>query len=91
MTTRVTPPTQEELERRAAESDIPGVVFVDADEWYAMFDHEVRERMGMSGAEFIERWKAGEYAAVVDKAGHRHIGYLGTLIPTLSCPALKES
>jgi hypothetical protein len=38
MTARAKAPTLEELEQRAQESRIPGVVFVSDEEWFAMFD-----------------------------------------------------
>jgi hypothetical protein len=81
MATRIKAPTQEELEERARVSDVPGTVEVTYDEWMAMFDEAVRERLGISGDEFIERWNAGEYAEIADKAGHRHLMGLALLIP----------
>ena len=86
MTSRITAPTTEELEKRAAESHIPGVVFATPEESYALFDEAVRKLMNMSADEFIRRWKAGEYDEIADKAGHRHIMYLGGFIPSLECP-----
>jgi hypothetical protein len=73
----------EDLERRAAESDVPGVAFVTEDEWYAMFDEAVRAELDIRGEEFIERWNAGEWADVWDTAGYRHIGFLAGLIPSV--------
>jgi hypothetical protein len=45
METRVKAPTLEELEERAAESEIPGVAFVTDEEYFAMFDEAVRKKM----------------------------------------------
>jgi hypothetical protein len=81
MATRIKPLTMEEIEQRAAESHIPGVAFLDEDEWFAMFDDAVRKQLGISGDEFIERWNAGEYAEIADEAGHRHLIDLAMLIP----------
>src|SRR5713226_5726773 len=50
--------------RRSVEPEtlqIDGVQFLSPDEWYAMFDEEVRRRLDMSGAEFIRKWKAKEF------------------------------
>jgi hypothetical protein len=81
MATRIKAPTLSELEERARVSDVPGTVEVTYDEWMAMFDEAVQEQLGMSGEEFIERWNAGEYAEIADKAGHRHLIDLAMLIP----------
>jgi hypothetical protein len=77
MDTRVKAPTQEELEERAARGDYE----VSPEEWCAMYDDAVRKWMGISAEEFIERWNAGEYDDIADKAGHRHIIGLAMLIP----------
>jgi hypothetical protein len=83
MATRINAPTLGELERRAAESCVPGAVIVSPEEWFALFDEAVRAAMDMSAEDFIARWEAGEYDEVADTAGHRHIMELGMLIPTL--------
>jgi hypothetical protein len=54
-----------------------------ADEAVAMFDREARRVVGMSGAEFIARWDAGEYEDVdldSSREGRDIIGLSG-LIP----------
>jgi hypothetical protein len=81
MATRIKAPTLEELEERARVSDVPGTVEVTYDEWMAMFDEAIQAQLGLSGEEFIERWNAGEYAEIADKAGHRHLVDLGMSIP----------
>ena len=81
MATRITAPTEAELVERARVGDVPGTVEVSYDEWMAMFDDAVRERLGISGDEFIKRWNAGEYAEIADKAGYRHLMGLAMLIP----------
>lgn len=51
-------------------------------EAYEVFDREVRRLMdGMTGEEFILRWEAGEYDAVADRSGSRHIMRLALMIP----------
>lgn len=83
MATRPRAPSLEELEQRAAESRIPGVVFVTDEEQFAMFDEAVREYLHMSAEEFIARWNAGEYAEVFDKRGYEDLTYLAGFIPSL--------
>jgi hypothetical protein len=46
-----------------------------------VFDREVRRLMGMSGEEFIRRWKANEYTAIADEPGSRHIIRLALMMP----------
>lgn len=47
----------------------------------ALFDHQARALMGMSGDEFIRRWDAGEFRDIADAPGCRHILRLASLIP----------
>jgi hypothetical protein len=86
METRVKALTLEELEQRAAESHIPGVVFLEPEEEWALFDQAVRKWMGISAEEFIDRWEAGEYEEIADAPGHRHIIALAAHIPSLERP-----
>jgi hypothetical protein len=44
----------------------------------AYFDAQVRELLGISGAEFLHRLDAGEYADMPDDAEHADIVYLAT-------------
>ena len=85
MTSPFTAPTTEELERRAAESHIPGVAFVTTEESFTLFEEQVREQIRTSADEFIRRWKAGEYDEIADTAGNRQIMYLGGFVPSLEC------
>ena len=41
---------------------IPTPRQVDADEGMALLDRQAQQRLGISGAEFLHRWDAGEYA-----------------------------
>jgi hypothetical protein len=52
-----------------------------AEEALAEFDGQARRLMGMSGEEFIQRWRAGEFDAIADTSGHRHIMRLILMIP----------
>jgi hypothetical protein len=69
------------FEEEIAEHDLPSVIWVTPEEGKKMLDEAVRDRMGISGEEFIRRWDAGEYDSVADQPGHLIVGYLGSLIP----------
>jgi hypothetical protein len=58
---------------------IPGIQDLNPEEWREYFDRMARELMGMSGAEFIERWNAGEYDAIADEPEHWDALYLAML------------
>jgi hypothetical protein len=47
----------------------------------AFFDQQARALMGLSGAEFLRRWDAGEFEAVADDPDHPEIMHLALLIP----------
>lgn len=59
---------------------VPEVVLVSPEEGRRMFDEAARRIAGMSGAEFIRRYDAGEYAGIADDAGHREIIELAMLV-----------
>ncbi len=61
--------------------DIPGVHVVTREEGIAIFDHDARQALGISGEEFLRRWDAGEYQPVPDTVEGRAIGRLAVLIP----------
>ena len=61
--------------------EIPGIHFVTEDEGVALFDQEAREALGISGAEFLQRWDAGEFRPVPDTKEGRKVGRLVMLIP----------
>lgn len=50
-------------------------------EAWEVFDAEARRLMDMSGKEFIARWEAGEFAAIADEPGNRHIMRLALMMP----------
>lgn len=51
------------------------------DEARAFFDREIQRLMGMSGAEFIQRWESGEYEDLEDVPETRHVLKAAFLIP----------
>jgi len=59
----------------------PGVDAMTREEGVALFDRKARQLIGMSGAEFLQRWDAGELRPVPDTADGRKIGRLVMLIP----------
>jgi hypothetical protein len=69
------------VEHNQTDVELPPVIWVTPEEGRRMFDEVVRERLGISGEEFIRRWEEGEYDAVLDMPGYLHIGYLSSLIP----------
>ena len=42
------------------DAELPPMVELSRDEWRVMFDKQARARLGVSGAEFVRRWEAGE-------------------------------
>ena len=66
---------------RTAEPDADnGYSIATPDEGRVLFDYQARKLMGMSGEEFLRRWDAGEFAAIADTPGHRHLMTLAGLI-----------
>lgn len=56
-------------------------LFIDPEEGRRELEAMVQKLMGISSAEFIRRWEAGEYWEIADEEGHRHIGDLIMMIP----------
>ena len=64
------------------ESTILDVVSVLSDqEAHALFDVRARELMGMSGVEFLRRYDAGEFDALIDTPEYPWLTHLEMLIP----------
>jgi len=63
-----------------AEIDDADDLFIPRDEGRRMFEEAARRIAGMSGAEFIRRFDAGEYAGIADDAEHREIIELAMLV-----------
>jgi hypothetical protein len=57
------------------------VRFLDDAESHALFDREARRIMGMSGAEFLRRYDAGEFADELDGPRHEKLARMVMLIP----------
>jgi len=57
------------------------IEYATAEEGRALFDHQARALLGISGDEFLERWERGEYRDVADTPDNRHIVSLAMLIP----------
>ncbi len=57
-----------------------GYRILSVEEGRVQFDAAARRIMGIGGDEFIRRWEAGEYDAIADTDGHRHIMDLAGLI-----------
>jgi len=58
-----------------------GIRFATDEEGRALFDHQARALLGISGEEFIERWDRGEYRDVADGPDHLVPMRLVMLIP----------
>jgi len=54
---------------------------VTPDEGRAIFDHQARRLLGISGEDFLRRWDAGEYREIADTPGNLHLMYLALLAP----------
>ncbi len=57
-------------------ADAPPVREATHEEGLAMLDRRARHRLGISGAEFLRRWEAGEYADDPDQPGVMDVAML---------------
>ena len=73
--------TQPELEIDWDAVSVPGVQVLTPAEGVAFFEQQSRELLGISSAEFLRRYDAGEYDEIIDDPAHREIGLLEFLIP----------
>jgi hypothetical protein len=55
--------------------------WLDDDESRALFDAQAQAMLGISGAEFLRRWDAGEYAACTREPEASRVRRLVALIP----------
>lgn len=39
----------------------PDVVYISSEEWLVLFEREVRDALGIGAAEFVRRYRAGDY------------------------------
>ena len=60
---------------------LPEVQVLTREESRAYFDQQARELMGMSGAEFLRRYDAGEFDDILDDIDHMEIMRLVMLRP----------
>jgi hypothetical protein len=67
------------IDIEALDDDGDGIVYLDGEEARAYFEQEVREKLGISGEEFLRRLDAGEYDDIYDDPDHREIGHLEML------------
>ena len=58
---------------------LPPVVELNFEESQAFFDKQAKERLGISGEEFLRRWHAGEYDEIADEPGNADLIYLSML------------
>ncbi len=76
------PPTaaQPHQDPESWRDSIPGIHFAAHAEGVALFDHQSRRHLGISGDEFLERWDRGEYTRAGDLAEARKIRRVARLI-----------
>jgi hypothetical protein len=73
--------TQPDVEINWDDVQVPGVQVLTPEEGRAFFNAQSHELLGISGAEFLRRYDAGEYDAIIDDPAHREIGLLEFLLP----------
>lgn len=61
------------------EFELPPIRVLNREESRAFFDDKVRELLGISADQFVERWNAGEFAEVLDNSHRSDIMYLTLL------------
>lgn len=64
------------IDFEALDDDGDGIVYLTRQQARILFDQDVREKLGISGEEFLRRLDAGEYDDIDDAPDHRDIGYL---------------
>jgi len=65
----------------ASERTSSDIRFLEEDESREFFDAQAQRLMGMSGDEFLRRYDAGEFEAIIDDPKHRGIMMLAMLSP----------
>jgi hypothetical protein len=56
-----------------------GAVILSADEYEAFFERQCRAMVGMSAAEFRQRFRSGEWDDVIDDGDHGDLLYLAAM------------
>lgn len=64
-----------------AATKLPRLRWVHGSAGREMLDQQARRLLGISGDEFLRRWKAGEYADQLEDLDHPEIRRLARLIP----------
>ncbi|MDQ3411047.1 MAG: hypothetical protein M3509_02905 [Chloroflexota bacterium] len=59
--------------------ELPPIRMLNREETRTFFDDKVRELLGISAEEFVERWHAGDYADILDNSPRSDIMYLTLL------------
>lgn len=70
-----------QIDYEQSDADLPPVISVTPAEERRMFDEMARAWVGMSGDEYIRRWKAGEFANIPDDLEHRRYIELSLMVP----------
>ena len=60
---------------------LPPVYLLNEEQSHALFDRAARERLGISGQEFLRRYDAGDYDAILDDPDHTEVMDLMMLLP----------
>lgn len=69
----------EGLPQELVEDISPPIAHLSREASRAFFDREAQRRLGVSGEEFLRRWHAGEYDAMVDDPDHPEIMELAAI------------
>jgi hypothetical protein len=57
------------------------IEWLDEAEGRAFFDEQARAMLDLSGEEFLRKWDAGDYRAMLDDTEHPQVRRLAALIP----------
>jgi hypothetical protein len=74
-----TPQFDEQL--AASDEQIPSVIYMTDDEAREMFDESARYWLGMSGDEFLRKWRNREFGDVSNHPNHLRIMEVAFLLP----------
>jgi hypothetical protein len=61
--------------------DLPPVYLMNTEQSHAFFDRIAREELGISREEFLRRYDAGEYDAILDDPDRTGVMHLVALLP----------
>jgi len=60
---------------------LPPVRDLSPEESQAFFDEKAQTLLGISGAEFVRRYHAGDYDAILDDPEHSDLMYMAMFLP----------